>query len=117
MDESQRVWKSYLQVPSVDSESTEIVSSGEKAIVEKVISQVKELVSRLENNITEKITVPRNRHMRLIGYGGSVKNELMEEFKVTINIPKKGSDSEVITISGAPEDIEKVKVRIEELTK
>ncbi|KAI0465467.1 hypothetical protein LJB42_000703 [Komagataella kurtzmanii] len=117
VDESQRVWKSYLQVPSVDSESTEIISSGEKAIVEKVISQVKELVGRLESNTTEKITVPRNRHMRLIGYGGSVKNELMEEFKVAINIPKKGSDSEVITISGAPEDIEKVKVRIEELTK
>lgn len=55
------------------------------------------------------VEVPSEKHGQLIGPRGETKRSLEQQFKVSIEIPKKGSDRTDITITGVGEDVEKMK--------
>lgn len=106
-----------LRVPDEGSGSEEVVSSGDKAIVEKVIEQVKQIVADKEALVTEVVDVAKDRHGALIGSGGSVRHKLEEEYGVTISIPRASDSLTGIKLTGFPENIAKLKLKIQEMTK
>ncbi|CCH43932.1 hypothetical protein BN7_3487 [Wickerhamomyces ciferrii] len=105
-----------LQIPDQGSSDKKISSTGSKKIVESIIEQVKALVAEKERSIVETLSVPKDKHRVIIGQGGSVRRSLETEFNVNVNIPNSQSDSTDVKITGLPENVEKVKAKINELT-
>lgn len=106
-----------LRVPDEGSGSEEVVSAGDKQIVEKVIEQVKKIVADKEASVVETVEVAKDRHGALIGTGGSVRHKLEEDYGVTISIPRASDSLTEIKLTGLPEKIEKLKEKIAEMTK
>lgn len=106
-----------LQVPDTDAGSDEVVCAGDKKVVDKIVAQIKEIVAEREAAIEDTIEVPKSKHRQLVGPGGAIRKELQEQFGVRISLPRPENPLLVITLSGKPERIEKLKERIKELTK
>lgn len=105
-----------LQIPDQGSESKKITSQGPQKVVDSIIAQVKQIVQDKENSVTEKVEVSKDKHRIIIGQGGSTRRSLESEFNVTVNIPNVNSGSNDVTIIGLPENVEKAKAKIAELT-
>ncbi|GME70719.1 unnamed protein product [Ambrosiozyma monospora] len=115
-DLSGNEFRRLLQVPNKGSDSKDVVCSGDKHIVEKVVKRINEIVHDLENVTTEALEIPKKKHRLLIGAGGSVRRGLEEEFKVRVSIPRVDVESDVVKIHGAPDKVELAKERILKLT-
>ncbi|ODV86533.1 hypothetical protein CANARDRAFT_206909 [[Candida] arabinofermentans NRRL YB-2248] len=110
-------FRRLLQIPQRGSNSNKIVCTGDKRIVEKIVLEVEKIVKELESVTKESVEVPKKKHRLIVGTMGSVRRGLEQEFKVRINVPSTDSESESVTIEGTPEQIEKVKAKLLELTK
>lgn len=78
---------------------------------------MKQIVVDRENQTSETIDVPTDKHRSLIGRGGETKKELEARFKVSIDIPRQGSEQTAIKITGLQNDVEAAKAHIAEITK
>ncbi|CDK27614.1 unnamed protein product [Kuraishia capsulata CBS 1993] len=110
-------WREYMQIPEKSSGKSEIVCSGKDEVVKSIIAQIEKIVHDLENVITEEVVVPKQRHGRIIGAGGSTRRDICSEFGVTIDIPKLNVESDVVKVTGSPESVEKAKAKIVSLVK
>ncbi|GMG21564.1 unnamed protein product [Ambrosiozyma monospora] len=115
-DLSGNEFRRLLQVPNKGSDSKDVVCSGDKHIVEKVVKRIQEIVHDLENVTTETLEIPKKKHRLLIGAGGSVRRGLEEEFKVRVSIPRVDVESDVVKVHGAPDKVELAKEKILKLT-
>lgn len=106
-----------MAMPSESSGSDEIVCQGDKKIIAKIIDQVKALVAEKEASVSEEYELPKEKHGRLVGPGGSVRHALEDEFKVAIAIPRPSDPSCIIKLTGLPENIAKLRTKLDELTK
>lgn len=111
-DEDIYEFRKYMQVPNKDADSDEVVCSGDKTVVDKIVKEIKKLVGERERVTLESIPVPKKKRGLLVGPGGSARRALESEFKVIIRIPRADSDSEEITVSGLPENIKQAKEKI-----
>ena len=75
------------------------------------------IITELDNQTTETIDVPTDKHRMLIGRGGETKKDLESKFKVSLNIPQQGSGQTDVKIVGISEDVEKAKAHILQLVK
>lgn len=114
---SRQQYTNLVTIPANDSESDEIEFKGDKAIVDKLISQIEALVAEKEAAITETYELAKEKQKLLVGSFGSIRRSLEEEFGVQLMIPKPNDKSTTLKLIGLPEKIEKLKVKIEELTK
>lgn len=105
-----------VTIPSNNSESDEIEFNGDKIIVEKLIKEIEALIGEKEAAVTENYELAKEKQRLLVGSLGSVRRSLQEEFGVQLIIPKPNEDSTIIQLVGLPEKIEKLKVKIAELT-
>lgn len=78
---------------------------------------MEKIVSERESQSTESFDVPTEKHRSLIGRGGETKKELESKFKVSIDIPRQGSEQSAIKITGLPSDVEAAKTHILNLVK
>ncbi|KAG7884542.1 hypothetical protein KL938_001669 [Ogataea parapolymorpha] len=108
-------FRRLLQVPPAGSNSTKIVSQGNKAVVEKIIEQVKQIVYDLENVVDETVLIPKKKHALLIGSAGMVRRGLEAEYHVRIDIPKIKQESDEVHVRGSPENVEKAKAAMQKL--
>lgn len=106
-----------LNIPDEGSGSEEVTSSGDKEIVEKIRKEIERIVTEKEASIEEEFDLAKEKHKLIVGPGGSIRHSLQDEFNVFINIPRPNEASTVIKLRGLPENIEKVKAKIEEMTK
>lgn len=106
-----------LNIPDEGSESEEIVSSGEKSIVNKIVKQIKDIVAKREACVEEVVEIPRSKHRNLVGPNGSVRLGLEKELDVNIWIPRAHENLNQIKVTGLPENIEKTKEKFAELTR
>lgn len=106
-----------LNVPNEGSESDEVQSSGEKQIVDKIVAQVEEFVKSLEASIEEVYDLAKEKHKLIVGPQGSIRQLLEKEYDVFINIPRPQDNLTEIKLKGLPENIEKAKAKIDDLTK
>lgn len=106
-----------IQFPKQDSDGNTIKVEGRTDVVDKIIAQIQAVVSERQNQVTEVIEVPQEKHRSLIGRGGDIKRGLESQFKVSIDIPRQGSGQTGVKIVGQSADVQKAKTHIESLVK
>ena len=106
-----------IQFPKQDADGNTIKIEGRSDVVDKILAQIQDFVSQRENQVTEVLDVVQEKHRSLIGRGGETKRGLESQFNVSIDIPRQGSSSTAVKITGQSADVEKAKAHIEELVK
>lgn len=114
---SRQQYARVLTIPNEGSNSDEIVCQGDKKIVDSIVSQIKEIVAEKEASVSEEFDLAKEKHKLIVGPGGSIRHALQEEFNVQINIPRPNDPATVIKLIGLPENIDKLKAKLEETTK
>ena len=64
-----------------------------------------------------KVKIFKEAHPKIIGKGGAQIKKIREETDTKIDLPRENSDSDVITITGKKENVEKAKNMIEAIQK
>lgn len=106
-----------LSIPNESSGSDEVTSKGDKAIVEKIIQQVKDIIAIKEASITEEYDLAKEKHKLIVGPSGSIRHALQDEFGVNIIIPRPNDESTIIKLTGLEDNINALKEKIETITK
>jgi len=105
-----------IDIPAENSASDIIVVTGYKAQAEKARSMILKIQSELANIVTEELKIPQKLHSSMIGPGGKLILSITAECgDVNIRFPQDGVTSDVITLRGTPEDVEKAKVQLKKL--
>lgn len=86
-------------------------------MVDKIVARIQAIVQERENQVTEVIDVPIEKHRSLIGRGGETKKQLEAQFSVSIDVPRQGDGKTGVKIAGSPENVNKAKEHIAELVK
>ncbi|KAI1490767.1 RNA binding effector protein Scp160 [Biscogniauxia mediterranea] len=115
--EDRRLQARTVQFPKQDADGNAIRIEGRQDVVDKIIASIQAMVSERENQVTEILDVPVEKHRSLIGRGGDAKRQLESQFKVSIDIPRQGSGSTEVKIAGLPDNVEKAKEHISSLVK
>lgn len=110
--EERRLQSRTIQFPKQDADGNTIKIEGRQDVVDKIISTIQAMVSERESQVTEIADVPVEKHRTLIGRGGDAKRKLEGEFKVSIDIPRQGSSSTSVKVTGLPADVERAKAHI-----
>lgn len=116
-DLSRQQYARLLTIPNEGSDSDEVVCQGDQKIVESIVSQIKEIVAEKEASVAEEYDLAKEKHKLIVGPGGSIRHALQDEFKVQINIPRPNDKDTIIKLFGLPENIEKLKAKLDETTK
>ena len=106
-----------MKFPSKGSDSESIRIEGTESLVAGVVAAIESFVSQRENQVTDTVEVPIDKHRKLIGRGGETRRNLEERFGVSVDIPKNGSGHTTVKLSGAAEDVSKAKVHILDMVK
>jgi rRNA processing protein Krr1/Pno1 len=101
-----------VRFPERGSDSSTIRVEGTQTVVAQVIAAIEKFVIAQENQVTDTVDVPLEKHGQLIGQRGEAKRNLEQQFNVSIEIPKKGSDRTDIKIAGSSEDVAKAKTHL-----
>ena len=101
-----------IQFPKQDSDGNTIRIEGRAEVAENIVSQIQDFVSQRENEVTDVLEVPVDKHRSLIGRGGDVKRRLESQLKVSLDIPRQGSGQTGVKIVGQGSDVEKAKEHI-----
>lgn len=114
---SRQQYSRLLTIPNEGSDSDEVVCQGNKEVVNKIVEQIKRIVADKEASVKEDYELAKEKHKLIVGPGGSIRHSLQDEFGVQISIPQPSSTSTVIVLHGLPEKIEKLRVKLNEMTK
>lgn len=114
---SRQQYARLLTIPNEGSDSDEVVCQGDKKIVDSIVSQIKEIIAEKEASVSEEFDLAKEKHKLIVGPGGSIRHALQDEFNVQINIPRPNDPATVIKLVGLPENIEKLRAKLEETTK
>lgn len=98
-----------VKFPERGSDSSTIQVEGPHNVVAQVVAAIEKFVTDQENQVTDTVNVPSGKHGQLIGQRGEAKRNLEQQFNVSIEIPKKGSERTDVKIVGAHEDVAKAK--------
>ncbi|KAI1815926.1 putative RNA binding effector protein Scp160 [Poronia punctata] len=115
--EDRRLQARYVQFPKQDADGNGIKIEGQRDIVDKIIASIEEFVAQRESQVEETLDVPVEKHRTLIGRGGETKRQLESQFKVSIDIPRQGSQSTTVKVVGLPANVESAKEHIASLVK
>ena len=106
-----------VKFPSRGSDSQSIVIMGTEPVVSKIVAAIESFISEKENQTTETIDVPTNKHRQLIGRGGDTRRKLEQQFSVSLNIPRENSGQTGVKIIGTDDNVAKAKAHIEGMVK
>lgn len=67
------------------------------------------------NNHQAQVKIFKQFHKNIIGKGGAKIRAIREETDTNIDLPSETSDSDVITVTGKKENVEKARAKIEEI--
>merc|ERR1719483_698460 len=94
-----------------------ITITGKKENVTKAVAQVQQIQSEMANITTQEINIPCKIHNTVIGAGGKLIQSIMSECGgVAIKFPENGSGSDLVTVRGPVEDVEKAIKLLKELS-
>ncbi|KAF7190045.1 Vigilin 1 [Pseudocercospora fuligena] len=115
-----RLHNRMIRFPKTDADGNSIRVDGEKPVVDKICAAIEALVKEQESQTTAIVEVKPEKHRLLIGRGGETRRQLEQQFNVAINIPRQsetGPQRSQVRVTGQPEDVEKAKAHIHEVTK
>lgn len=116
-DLSRQQYARLLTIPNEGSDSDEVVCQGDKSIVDSIVSQIKAIVAEKDASVTEEYDLAKEKHKLIVGPGGSIRHALQDEFNVQIRIPRPTDASTIVTLFGLPENISKLKQKLDDTTK
>merc|ERR1712180_76563 len=106
-----------IDLPDSGSDSDMITITGKKENVNKAVSQVQQIQSEMANITTKEIKIPSKIHNTVIGAGGKLIQSIMSECGgVAIKFPENGSGSDLVTVRGPVDDVEKAVKLLKELS-
>merc|ERR1711887_483435 len=106
-----------IDLPDSGSDSDMITITGKKKNVNKAVAQVQQIQSEMANITTKEIKIPSKIHNTVIGAGGKLIQSIMNECGgVAIKFPENGSGSDLVTVRGPVDDVEKAIKLLRELS-
>lgn len=106
-----------LSIPNEGLGLDQVTLQGDKAIVDKVVEQVKAIVALKEASVTEDYDLAKEKHRLIVGPSGLIRQALEAEFDVTINIPRPSDASTIVQLVGLPEKVAAAREKLDQLTK
>lgn len=104
-----------MRFPGPNSDDDSVRIEGDRAVVEKIMASIEDVVRRKESETAETIDVPPDKHRLLIGRAGQTRRKLESQFNVTIDIPKQNETGPAragVRISGLAENVAMAKNHI-----
>jgi len=106
-----------IDLPETGSDSDMITITGKKADVEKARDEVQKIQQEKANVVSIEVKIPANIHNTIIGAGGKIIQSIMDDCGgVHIKFPEAKSGSDMVTVRGPKEDVEKAKGQLESLS-
>lgn len=103
-------------IPSPGEKGDIVKIRGPKEDVDKCHKYLMRLVKELnENNCVLEVPIFKQFHKFVIGKGGANIRKIREETQTKIDLPAEGEKSDVITITGKKENVEKAKEMIQKI--
>ena len=72
---------------------------------------------QIANNYMQQVHIFKQFHKNIIGKGGANIKKIRDETDTRIDLPSESSDSDVISITGKKENVEKARDKIETIQK
>jgi len=102
-----------ISFPDLGSKSDIVKLRGPRDDVDKCSKQLTKMSKELlENNYQVKVPIFKQFHKFIIGKSGATIKEIRKETNTRIDLPESGSESDVITITGIKENVEKAVEKI-----
>ena len=73
------------------------------------------MLFQLANNFQAHVHIFKQFHKNIIGKGGMNIRKIRDETDTKVDLPSEHSDSDVITITGKKENVEKARAKIESI--
>ena len=108
-----------VQIRSADPNRPNIlIVEGPKESVAEAVKQLKERLTKMENERSRDIIIDRGLHKLIIGQKGQRIREIRDTFKETnVAFPDPQENSDVVTIRGPKEEVDKCFKYMEKLVK
>ncbi|CAK9823134.1 Hdlbp [Anthophora retusa] len=105
-----------ITIPGPGEKGDIVKIRGPKEDVDKCHKHLMKLVKELnENNYVLEVPIFKQFHKFVIGKGGVNIRKIREETQTKIDLPAEGEKSDVITITGKKENVEKAKEMIQKI--
>lgn len=95
--------------PRGSAEESVITITGYEQNVEEAKAAILAITGELDKMVRDTVEIDSRIHSRLIGSRGRAIRKVMEEYKVEIKFPRDNDDPNMVTIMGAPENVEECK--------
>merc|ERR1719208_495141 len=106
-----------IDLPDSGSDSDMITITGKKANVNKAVTEIQKIQNEMANITSKEVKIPSKIHNTMIGAGGKLIQSIMNDCGgVAINFPEPNSGSDVVTVRGPKEDVEKAVKLLKELS-
>jgi len=118
--DDQRLHNRIIRFPKSEAEGSTIRVEGQKSMVDGICAAIQAIVAEQAAKVTDIAEVKPDKHRLLIGRGGETRRQLEEKFNVSINVPRQtetGPQRSQVRIAGTPENVEKAKAHILDITK
>ncbi|KRZ09939.1 Vigilin, partial [Trichinella zimbabwensis] len=109
-----------IEIPSDENsnESNVILITGKKSDTAKAEKMLQKMQSELANIVTVELNIPRKLHSSLIGSGGRLIHSIGEECGgVQIKFPAENAHSDMVTVRGPKDGVDKAKKVLLDLVK
>jgi len=105
-----------ISFPDLGSNSDIVKLRGPKDDVDKCARYLTKIYKDLlESNYQVKVPIFKQFHKFIIGKGGSTIKKIRQETDTKVDLPESGSESDVITITGKKENVEKAQAKIQQI--
>ncbi|PIK60789.1 putative vigilin [Apostichopus japonicus] len=102
-----------ITFPSAGKKSDVVALRGPKGDVDKCYTFLQHMATKLTTeNYEEQIPIMKQLHKNIIGRGGATINKIKDETDTRIEIPTENSSSNMITVTGRKENVQKAKSKI-----
>jgi predicted PilT family ATPase len=107
-----------ITFPDQVRKSDVVTLRGPKADVDKCYKYLTQLHQEMiQNNYQAEVHIFKQFHKNVIGKGGGTIRKIRDETDTKIELPSEANDSDVITITGKKENVEKARAKIEAIQK
>jgi polyribonucleotide nucleotidyltransferase len=105
-----------ISFPDLGSNSDIVKLRGPKDDVDKCTKYLTKMYRDLqESNFQSKVPIFKQFHKFIIGKGGATIRKIRQETDTRVDLPESGSESDVITITGKKENVEKAVTKIQQI--
>ncbi|CAJ0581839.1 unnamed protein product, partial [Mesorhabditis spiculigera] len=107
-----------ITVPNEKTNSDEIIVEGKKAGVQKAVSEIRQIVSKIENEKSRDIIIEQRFHKLIIGQKGGEIQKLRNTYpSVVFSLPEANKKSDVINLRGDKNEVDNAYKQLQKIAK